>query len=138
MVTERIATPPPRRIPPQRARRSGHEAAPAASGLSATIEADDLTTVIRLRGSLRAATAATVRETVETVLATRPAGVVLDLAGVVAEDELGLWVVPAVAGDAQRCGVLLTVVAPDRKLRIRLRRLGARPIEITDTAPVQG
>lgn len=64
-----------------------------------------------------------------------PAAGVLDLAAVTAHDELGLWVVPALAGDAQRCGVQLTVVPPIRHLRGRLRRLSGRPIDITDTAP---
>ncbi|MCD2192173.1 STAS domain-containing protein [Actinomycetospora endophytica] len=88
-----------------------------------------------MRGSLRSATAATLREAVEGALGARPAAVVLDLTAVVADDELGLWVVPAVAGDAARCGIPLTVVAPDRRLRTRLRRLGARHVEITDVIP---
>ncbi len=115
--------------------RGDSDSASPASGLSATLETDRRTTVIRLRGSLCCATAATLRETVETALATTPARVVLDLTAVVADDELGLWVVPAVAGDAQRGGVQLIVVAPARQLRIRLRRLGGRPIDITDTVP---
>ena len=94
--------------------------------------------MIRLRGSLRSATAATLREAVESALGSGPVAVVLDLTGVRADDELGLWVVPAVAGDAQRCGIPLTVLAPNRNLRTRLRRLGARHVEITDVAPVEG
>jgi hypothetical protein len=63
---------------------------------------------------------------------------VIDLAEVTADDDLGLWVVPAVAGDALRRGVRLTVVVPDRHLRARLRLLGARQIEITDSDPAHG
>jgi anti-anti-sigma regulatory factor len=104
-------------------------------GLSATIETDRLTVVIRLRGSLRYDTAATLRETVDAALTTEPTTIVLDLADVVADDDLGLWVVPAVAGHAHRGGVDFVVVAPVRALRLRLRRLGGRPVEITDTPP---
>ncbi len=133
MVTD-VSQHPPRRAPTPP--RPDPAAAPLlAGGLSVTVETHRRTTVIRLRGSLRCATAATLRQTVETVLATGPATVVLDLAEVVADDELGLWVLPAMAGDAQRVGVPLVVVAPARDLRSRLRRLGARPIDITDTAP---
>jgi len=107
-------------------------------GLQATICADRPTSVIRFRGSLRATTAATLREAVEAVLAARPSAIVIDLSAVIADDELGLWAVPAVAGDAGRCGVRLTVVAPNRNLRTRLRRLGGRYIEITDSDPARG
>ena len=65
----------------------------------------------------------------------RAAAVVLGLVAVTAHDELGLGVVPALGGDAQRCGIQVPVVAPDRHLRGRLRRLGGRPVDITDTAP---
>ncbi|HEY2225315.1 STAS domain-containing protein [Actinomycetospora sp.] len=100
------------------------------------VDRDTSTAVIRLRGSLRSGTAATLREAVESALGARPEAVVLDLTAVVADDELGLWAVPAVAGDAERSGIPLTVVAPNRKLRTLLRRLGARYVEITDVAPV--
>lgn len=127
VVTRRVAT--------SSSSRSARGSGLVAGGLSATVKAHRATAVIQLRGSLSCATAAILRETVEAVLATGPAAVVLDLAAVVADDELGLWVVPAVAGDAQRLGVGLTVVAPERHLRTQLRRLGGRHVEITDTAP---
>ena len=75
------------------------------------------------------------REAVESALDGGSTTVVLDLTDVVAEDDLGLWVIPAVAGDAHARGVAFTVVAPRRSLRIRLRRLGARPFDITDVRP---
>jgi anti-anti-sigma regulatory factor len=112
-----------------------HDCPAESDGLSATIETNRSTAVIRLRGSLRYDTAATLRETVDAALATEPATVVLDMAAVVADDDLGLWVVPAVAGHAHRGGVDFVVVAPVRALRLRLRRLGGRPVEITDTPP---
>lgn len=92
-------------------------------------------TLVVVRGRLRASTTRVVREAVEEALAAAPAAIVLDLADVVADDELGLWVVPALAGDAAGRGVGFTVVAPTRSLRMRLRRLGARPVEITETVP---
>jgi len=107
-------------------------------GLEATICAERPTTVIRFRGSLRATTAATLRKAVEVVLAARPSAILIDLSAVIADDELGLWAVPTVAGDAARCGVQLTVVAPNRNLRTRLRCLGGRNIEITDSDPAPG
>jgi anti-anti-sigma regulatory factor len=113
-------------------------AASVAGGLSASIDTDRPTPAIRLRGSLRATTAAALRDAVEIVLACRPAALVIDLAEVTADDDLGVWVVPAVAGDALRRGVRLTVVVPDRHLRARLRLLGARRIEITDSDPAHG
>ncbi|MFC5064657.1 STAS domain-containing protein [Actinomycetospora atypica] len=97
-----------------------------------TVDDHPDTPVIRLRGGLGAGTVAVLREAVEGVLATGPAAVVLDLTDVVADDELGVWVVPAVAGEAAGRGVGFTVVAPDRALRMRLRRVGARHVEITD------
>jgi anti-anti-sigma factor len=124
---------PSRRATVLRERPDDRGCAAVLGGLSATIETDRSTAVIRLRGSLRYDTAATLRETVDAALATEPATVVLDLAAVDADDDLGLWVVPAVAGHAQRGGVEFVVVAPVRALRLRLRRLGGRPVEITDT-----
>ncbi|MDL5158775.1 STAS domain-containing protein [Actinomycetospora termitidis] len=92
-------------------------------------------TVIRLRGRMRAGTARVLREAVEGVLAAGSTSLVLDLSEVVADDELGLWVVPAVAGEAHDAGVAFTVVAPHRSLRSRLRRLGGRPFDLADTWP---
>jgi anti-anti-sigma regulatory factor len=135
MVTRRVAAP---AAPGAQDRLLVDGAPSVGGGLQATICADRPTSVIRFRGSLRATTAATLREAVEAVLAARPSAIVIDLSAVTADDELGLWAVPAVAGDAGRCGVQLTVVAPNRNLRTRLRRLGGRYIEITDTDPARG
>jgi anti-anti-sigma regulatory factor len=126
MVTRRVEAPPSRCSTSD---RSGWDE------LDAEVDHGTTTAVIRLRGSLRSGTAATLREAVESALSARPSAVVLDLTAVVADDELGLWAVPTVAGDAARCGIPLTVVAPNRKLRTRLRRLGARHVEITDVVP---
>lgn len=133
MVTRRVVAPPSRcsvSDPPDR------RAEPSAGELDAAVDRGTSTAVIRLRGSLHCGTAATLREAVESALSDRPEAVVLDLTAVVADDELGLWAVPTVAGDAERCGIPLTVFVPNRKLRTRLRRLGARHVEITDVAPV--
>jgi anti-anti-sigma regulatory factor len=126
---------PARPVAALRSRPFQRDCPEAPGGLSATIENDRLTAVIRLRGSLRYDTAATLRETVDAALATEPTTIVLDLADVVADDDLGLWVVPAAAGHAHRAGVEFVVVAPVRALRLRLRRLGGRPVEITDIPP---
>ena len=119
-----------RRVPDSRPRP---RAAGAADGLSAVVETDGRTTVIHLAGSLRSATAPTLREAIDAALDERPDTVVLDLADAHADDELGLWVLPAMAGDAGRQGIDLVIAAPARALRVRLRRLGGRHLEITDT-----
>lgn len=116
---------PPRALP-----RS--ESAEAARTLSATVETHEQTTVIRLSGSVRCATAPVLREALDAVLAERPVTVVLDLAEVTADDELGLWVFPAMAGYAARRGIEMIVAAPGRALRVRLRRLGGHHLEVTD------
>ena len=108
----------------------------SAGALHASVAADGPTTVIRLGGSLRCATAPVLREAVDAALDDRPVTVVLDLAGLRADDELGLWVLPAMAGDAARRGVDLVIAAPDRALRVRLRRLGGHHLNITETVPV--
>lgn len=135
MVTRRVTAHPSRRPPIP---CSGEPAESPGAELDAIVDRGAPTTVIRLQGSLRSRTAATLREAVESALQSGPAAVVLDLTGVDADDELGLWAVQAAAGDAQRCGIPLTVVAPNRKLRTRLRGLGARHVEITEVAPVEG
>jgi anti-sigma B factor antagonist len=104
--------------------------------LTASVDTEGPTTVIRLTGSLRCATAPALREAVDAALEERPATVVLDLAGLRADDELGVWVLPAMAGDAARRGIGLVVAAPDRALRVRLRRLGGHKLEITETVPM--
>lgn len=118
--------------PPGSRARSG-----GAAGLTTGLEALPDGVVVRLHGGLRAATACVLREAVEGALDGGPTAVVLDLTDVVAEDDLGLWVIPAVAGDAHARGVAFTVVAPKRTLRIRLRRLGGRPFDITDVRPAE-
>jgi anti-anti-sigma regulatory factor len=124
-----------RRVPVPHSRpRSG--AAPAGENLSAVVDTDGRITVIHLAGSLRCATAQTLREAVDAALDERPATVVLDLADASADDELGLWLLPAMAGDAGRQGIDLVIAAPARALRVRLRRLGGRHLEITDRVPV--
>lgn len=121
-----------RRVPDSRSRS---RAAGAADGLSAVVETDGSTTVIHLAGSLRCATAPTLREAIDAALDERPDTVVLDLADAHADDELGLWVLPAMAGDAGRQGIDLVIAAPARALRVRLRRLGGHHLEITDSVP---
>jgi anti-anti-sigma factor len=103
--------------------------------LRASVDTDGATIVIRLAGSLRCATAPALREAVDAALDELPVTVLLDLAGLRADDELGLWVLPAMAGDAARRGIDLVVAAPDRALRGRLRRLGGHQLEITETVP---
>lgn len=103
--------------------------------VGATTESLGRTTVLRLHGTLRAATAHAVRELVDDALEASPAVLVLDLADLVAGDDLGLWVLPAMSGDAARRGVRLVVAAPGRPLRLRLRRLGGHALEITDVVP---
>ncbi|MCD2185852.1 STAS domain-containing protein [Actinomycetospora soli] len=126
MVMEPAAPPPGRRA------RSG-----GADGLASTVVDHPTGTVVRLAGGLRAATACVLREAVEGALDDGSAAVVLDLTDVVAEDDLGLWAIPAVAGDAHARGVAFTVVAPKRSLRIRLRRLGGRPFDLTEVPLVR-
>ena len=104
-------------------------------GLTATVATLPSATVVRLAGGLRSRTATVLREAVEGALDGGSMMLVLDLTDVVAEDDLGLWVIPAVAGDAHARGVVFTVVAPKRALRSRLRRLGGRPFDITDVRP---
>ena len=108
----------------------------SAGALHASVATDGPTTVIRLGGSLRCATAPALREAVDAALDGRPVTVVLDLAGLRADDELGLWVLPAMAGDAARRGIDLVIAAPDRALRVRLRRLGGHHLNIAETVPV--
>jgi anti-anti-sigma regulatory factor len=104
-------------------------------GLTATVATFPAATVVRLAGGLRSRTATVLREAVESALDDGSTTLVLDLTDVVAEDDLGLWVIPAVAGDAHARGVAFTVVAPKRALRSRLRRLGGRPFDLTDVRP---
>jgi anti-anti-sigma regulatory factor len=107
----------------------------AAESLNAIVETDGRTTVIHLAGSLCCATAPALRGAIDAALDDRPDTVVLDLANAHAADELGLWVLPAMAGDAGRQGIDLVIAAPARALRVRLRRLGGHHLEITDTVP---
>jgi anti-anti-sigma factor len=111
----------------------GHASFPGV--LIASVGSDGDTAVIHLAGSLRSATAPTLREEVDGVLDQRPATVVLDLTDITADDELGLWVLPAMAGDAARHGINLIVTAPHRALRVRLRRLGGHHLQITEAVP---
>ena len=76
------------------------------------VETDGHTTVIHLAGSLCCATAPALREAIDAALDDRPDTVVLDLADAHAADELGLWVLPAMAGDAGRQGIALVIAAP--------------------------
>lgn len=122
-----------RRVPTLDSRRS--RAGASAESLRAIVETDGRTTVIHLAGSLCCATAPTLREAIDAALDDRPDTVVLNLADAHAADELGLWVLPAMAGDAGRQGIDLIIAAPARALRVRLRRLGGRHLEITDTVP---
>jgi anti-anti-sigma factor len=122
-----------RRVPAPESRRS--RAGVAAESLRAIVETDGRTTVIHLAGSLCCATAPTLREAIDAALDDRPDTVVLDLADAHAADELGLWVLPAMAGDAGRQGIGLVIAAPARALRVRLRSLGGRHLEITDSVP---
>jgi anti-sigma B factor antagonist len=122
-----------RRVPALDSYRS--RAGVAAEILSAIVETDGRTTVIHLAGSLCCATAPALREAIDAALDDRPDTVVLDLANAHATDELGIWVLPAMAGDAGRQGIDLVIAAPARALRVRLRRLGGRHLEITDTVP---
>ena len=105
--------------------------------LTGTVETDGHTTVIRLVGSLRCATAPVLRESLDAVLEQRPDTVILDLAEVTADDELGLWVLPAMAGDTAHRGIKLLIAAPTRALRVRLRRLGGHHLDITDLPPAR-
>jgi anti-anti-sigma regulatory factor len=123
-----------RRVPAPDSRLRPRGAA-AADRLSAIVESDGGTIVIHLVGSLQCATAPTLREAINSALEERPDRVVLDLADAHADDELGLWVLPAMAGDAGRQGIDLVIAAPARALRVRLRRLGGRHLEITETVP---
>lgn len=126
MTTRRVPAPGSRRRPPPGA---------ATESLKTIVESDGRTTVIHLAGSLRCATAPALREAIDAALGDRPDTVVLDLADAHADDELGLWVLPAMVGDAGRQGIDLVIAAPARALRVRLRRLGGRNLEITDTVP---
>ena len=123
-----------RRAAPDSQPRS--RAGAGAESLSVIVETDGHTTVIHLAGRLCCATAPTLREAIDAALDDRPDTVVLDLADAHAADELGLWVLPAMAGDAGRQGIALVIAAPARALRVRLRRLGERRMEITDTVPM--
>lgn len=105
------------------------------SMLTASVDSDGSTAVVHLTGSLRSATAPALRDAVDAVLDQRPATVVLNLTEISADDELGLWVLPAMAGDAARHGIDLLVTAPHRALRVRLRRLGGHHLQITETVP---
>lgn len=79
--------------------------------------------MIHLIGSLRCANAPTLHETLDAALEQGPATVVVNRVEVRADDELGLWVLPAMADDAARRGIALVVAGPHRALRVRLRRL---------------
>ena len=113
------------------------EPRPAArvAALRASSDSDGATTVIHLAGSLRCATAPALREAVDAVLGQRPATIVLNLAELHADDELGLWVLPAMAGDVARHGAELVIAAPYRALRVRLRRLGGHQLDIIENVP---
>jgi anti-anti-sigma regulatory factor len=125
-----------RRVRPAQAQlRPRPATAGTAEPLRANVETHGRTTVIHLVGSVCCATAPALREAVHAVLAERPVTVVLDLAEVTADDELGLWVLPAMAGDAAQREIALLIAAPTRALRVRLRRLGGHHLEITDTLP---
>jgi anti-anti-sigma factor len=126
MATRRVRAPDSRLRP---------GAGAVADSLSAIVETDGRTTVIHLAGSLHCATAPALREAIDAALDERPDTVVLDLADAHAADELGLWVLPAMAGDAGRQGINLVIAAPARALRVRLRRLGGRNLGITETVP---
>ena len=122
-------------------RRGPARGVPDPGGLEAAVETRERGVVLRVCGTLRARSAPTLRDAVTAALRVSeapPPVVVVDLTTVIADDELGLWVLPAMAGDLERVGSALLITVPARRLRMRLRRLGARHLEITETAPDLG
>lgn len=89
--------------------------------------------VLRLTGPLRLAGVPMLRRAVAAALRGPPLTLVIDVAGLVAADEMGLVVFAEVTDTAGRAGVRLVLAAPTPILRERLRQLGARNLEISET-----
>jgi anti-anti-sigma regulatory factor len=81
---------------------------------------------------LRLVEALVLREEVQALIAARPAVIVLDVAGLVPDAEMGVLMLPTVARDAAAEGIAVVVVNPSRALLDRLWQLGVRDLTCAD------
>lgn len=81
------------------------------------------------------------QQQVEALIAQRPAAIVLDVAGLMPIDEMGVLMLPAMATDAAEEGVTVVLANPSRPLRDRLAQLGVRNLTFVyrpaPTAPTE-
>jgi anti-anti-sigma regulatory factor len=94
---------------------------------------------LRVEPPLRLVDALVVQQEVTALLTRRPAVIVLDVAGVVPVDEMGVLALSAVAHDAAEQGSAVVLAYPSRPLRDRLAQLGVRDVTfIYPSEPAEG
>jgi anti-anti-sigma regulatory factor len=75
------------------------------------------------------------------LIARRPAAIVLDVAGLMPIDEMGVLMLSAVAGDAAGYGITVALANPSARLRDRLAQLGVHNLTFiirpAETAPTE-
>jgi anti-anti-sigma regulatory factor len=85
--------------------------------------------------------AVVMQQHVEALIAQRPAAIVLDVAGLMPLDEMGVLMLPAVAHDAAEHGIAVALANPSPLLRDRLAQLGVLDLTFFDspvpTAPTE-
>jgi anti-anti-sigma regulatory factor len=102
----------------------------------------DSVTTLRVGHPLRLVEAVVMQQKVLALIARRPGVIVLDVAGILPMDDMGVLMLPSVALDAAEAGVAVAVANPSPPLRDRLAQLGVRNLTFIDrpvptTAPTE-
>jgi anti-anti-sigma regulatory factor len=87
---------------------------------------------LRVAPPLRLVEATVLRQQVEALFAHRPAAIVLDVAGLVPDGEMGVLMLSLVARDAAAEGIAVVLANPSPALCDRLRQLGVRDLTCAD------
>jgi len=81
------------------------------------------------------------QQQVEALIAQRPAAIVLDVAGLMPIDEMGVLMLSAVPREASEDGIAVALANPSARLRDRLAQLGLHDLTFIDspapTAPTE-
>ena len=101
----------------------------------------DSVITLRVGHPLTLVEAIDVQRKVRALIARHPAAIVLDVAGLMPTDEMGVLMLPAMAHDAAEEGVTVVLANPSRPLRDRLAQLGVRNLTFVyrpaPTAPTE-
>ena len=101
----------------------------------------DSVITLRVGHPLTLVEAIVMQQQVKALIARRPAAIVLDVAGLMPIDEMGVLMLPAVAHDAAEDGIPVALANPSPPLRDRLAQLGVRNLTFINspvpTAPTE-